>query len=67
MGALSGRVPWKQQQRPGRNPYSVMLSWSKEVNKLVMKCYIQSDPSKRGYLTRMVAVWAEKGVFETNY
>ena len=67
MGALSGRAPWKQQQRPGLNPYFVMLSWSKEVNKLVMKCYIQSDPGQRGYLKRMVAIWAEKGFFETNY
>ena len=67
VGALSGRFPWKQQQRPGRNPYTVMLRWSKEVNKLVMKCYIQSDPRKRGYLKRMVTIWAEKGVFETNY
>ena len=54
MVALSGRVPWEQQQRPGRNSYSVMLRWSKEVNKLVMNCYIQSDPGKRGYLKRMV-------------
>ena len=67
MGALSGRVPWKQPQRPGRNPYTVMVIWSTEVNKLVIKCYIQSDPGKRGYLKRMVVIWAEKGVFETNY
>ena len=38
-----------------------------EVNKLVMKCYIQSDPGKRGYKKRMVTISAEKGVFETNY
>ena len=67
MGALSDRVSMKQQQRPGCNPYIVMLRWSKEVSKLVMKCYIQSDPSKRGCLKRMVTIWAEKGVFETNY
>ena len=67
MGALPGWVPWKQQQRPGHNPYTVMLIWSTEVNKLVMKCYIQSDPGKRGYKKRMVTILAEKGVFETNY
>ena len=27
----------------------------------------QSDPGKRWYLKRMVTIWAEKGVFETNY
>ena len=36
LGALPGWVPWKQQQRPGHNPYTVMLIWSTEVNKLVM-------------------------------
>ena len=52
-----------------------MLRWSNEVNKLVMKCYIQSDPSKKEEKKkkkkkkrkRMVTIWAEKGVFETNY
>ena len=40
-----------------------------------MKCYIQSDPSKKEEKKkkkkkkrkRMVTIWAEKGVFETNY
>ena len=27
----------------------------------------QSDPGERRYLKRMVTIWAEKGVFETNY
>ena len=27
----------------------------------------QSDRGKRWYLKRMVTIWAEKGVFETNY
>ena len=67
VGALSGRPPWGQQKRPGHNPYSVMLRWSKVVNKLVMKCYIQSDPGRRGCLKRMVTIWAEEGVFETHY
>ena len=67
VGALSGRATREQQQRPGQDPYSVMLRWSKEVNKLVMKCYIQSDSGKRGCLKRMVTIWAGKGVFETNY
>ena len=35
------------------------------MNKLVMKCYLQSDPSKRGYRKGMLAIWNEIGVFET--
>ena len=64
--ASPGRVTWEQQQGPGRNPDTARLRWTKEVNKLVMKCYIQSDPSKRGYRKRMLAIWAEIGVFETS-
>ena len=47
MGAVSNRVPWKQKQIPGRNPYSVILRWSKEVNKLVVKCCTKVIPAKR--------------------
>ena len=41
------------------------VHWTKEMNKLVMKCYLKSDPSKRGYRKRMLAIWNEIGVFET--
>ena len=38
--------------------------WTKEVNKQVMRCFYQSDPTKRGYRKRMIAIWKEKGTFE---
>ena len=37
--------------------------WTKEVNKLVMKCFYKSDPSKRGYRWRMMNIWREIRVF----
>ena len=34
------------------------------MNKLVMQCYFQSDPSKRNYRKRMHVIWNEIGGFE---
>ena len=36
----------------------------KEVNKLVMRCFYQSDPTKRGYQKQMIAIWRDTGTFE---
>ena len=33
-------------------------------NKLVMRCFNQSDPTRRGYQKRMIAIWREIGTFE---
>ena len=33
-------------------------------NKLVMRCFYQSDPTRRGYQKRMIAIWREIGTFE---
>ena len=63
--ASRGRVPGVEQPAPARNPATAKLRWTKEVNKLVMKCYINRDPSKRGYRKRMMTIWREEGVFET--
>ena len=41
------------------------VQWTKELNRLVMKCYLKSDPSKRGYRKRMLEIWNKTGVFET--
>ena len=38
--------------------------WTNEVNKLVMRCFYQSDPTRRGYRKRMIAIWREIGTFE---
>ena len=41
-------------------------AWSKEVNKIAMKCFYKSEPSKRGYRKRMFAKWQEIGVFNVS-
>ena len=30
---------------------------AKEENKLVMRCFYQSDPTRRGYQKRVIAIW----------
>ena len=30
------------------------MTWSKEINKVIMKCYIQSEPERRGFRKRML-------------
>ena len=34
------------------------------MNKLIMRCFIESNPSTRGYRKRLLAIWKEIGVFE---
>ena len=63
-----GRGPVATQSCPDRHQATAdrrRVHWTKELNKLVMKCCLKSDPSKRGYRKRMLAIWNEIGVFET--
>ena len=39
------------------------MKWEKEVNKIVIECWIKSEPSKRKYLQQMKKIWDEIGVF----
>ena len=41
-GALSGRCPVGEQRRPSRHPATARMMWSKDVNKVVMECYLQA-------------------------
>ena len=53
------------QQPVFRDPQvTARLKWSKEVNKIVMRCFYSSEPTKRGYRKRMLNVWKGIGVFE---
>lgn len=65
-GATSGRVSGKEQQAPGCYPATARTKWPKEVNRVVMKCYIQSNPGSRGYRKGMFAFWREVGEFENS-
>ena len=70
--ALSpGRCSTGQQRGPGRQPATARMKWSKDVNKVVMRCYLKSDPVNengapiRGYRKRMFRIWQEIGPFES--
>ena len=63
-GSSSGRGTRGQQRVPGRQQATARKTWNKEVNKRIMRCYIESNPSARGYRKRMLAIWKEIGVFE---
>ena len=70
-GASSGRCPVGEQRRPGRDPATARMMWSKDVNKVVMECYLKRKPVNenevpiRGYRQRMFRVWQEIGLFES--
>ena len=70
-GASPGRCPVGEQRRPGRHHVTARIVWSKEINKVDMKCYLKSKPVNekgvliRGYRQRMFQVWQEIGPFES--
>ena len=60
-GVRPGRVSGGRQPDPGRHPTTARIRWSKETNKLVMKCYLMSQPKKWGYRSRMLDIWDRQG------
>ena len=50
--------------RNPRHAEKQRTNWTKEMNKIVIKCFYKSDPSKRGYRKRMHKIWKEEGLFE---
>ena len=39
------------------------MKWEKEVNKIVIECWIRSEPTKRKFRKRMKEIWDEIGIF----
>ena len=37
--------------------------WTSQENKIVMECYLLSEPKIRGYRKRMLSFWLQKGMF----
>ena len=37
--------------------------WTSQENKIVMECYLLSEPIIRGYRKRMLSLWLQKGMF----
>ena len=57
-------APAGRHQAKGRT--NQRMKWEKEVNKIVIECWIKSEPSKRKYRQRMKKIWDEIGVFPVN-
>ena len=37
--------------------------WTSQENKIVMECFLLSEPKIRGYRKRMLSLWLQKGMF----
>ena len=37
--------------------------WTSQENKIVMECYLLSEPKIRGYINRVLGLWLQKGMF----
>ena len=64
-GPLSGRC--SRQGNIGRDHVNPVISkrrkWTSQENKIVMECYLLSEPKSRGYRKRMQSLWQQKGIF----
>ena len=51
----------------GRHDANPVISkrrkWTSQENKIVMECYLLSEPKIRGYRKRMLSLWLQKGMF----
>ena len=50
-------VPVEKEEESDPEVEMVVRRWTKEENKLVMRCFYQSDPTRRGYQKRVIAIW----------
>ena len=64
-GPSSGRC--SRQGNIGRHHANPVISkrrkWTNQENKIVMECYLLSEPKIRGYRKRMLSLWVQKGMF----
>ena len=67
-GVACGMGTGGPQPDPGRHSFTanVKTKWTKELNKIVMKCYLKSDPRKRGFCKGMLTFWNDIGLFEVS-
>ena len=56
-----------RQGNTGRHHANPVISerskWTSQENKIVMECYLLSEPKIRGYRKRMLSLWLQKGMF----
>ena len=68
---LAEQGPWSgrcsRQANIGRHHANPVISmrrkWTSQEIKIVMECYLLSDPKIRGYRKRMLSLWLQKGMF----
>ena len=64
-GPLSSRC--SQQGNIGHHHGNPIISkrrkWTSQDNKIVMECYLLSEPKIRGYKKHMPSLWLQKGIF----
>ena len=64
-GSSSGMC--SEQGNIGRHHANLVISkrrnWTSQENKIVMACYLLSEPKIRGYRKRMLSLWQQKGMF----
>ena len=41
----------------------VRRKWTSQENKIIMECYLLSEPKIRGYRKHMLSLWLQKGMF----
>ena len=62
-----GRCSMVQQHGPGRHQATAAVTrrrkWTQDDNRMVMKCYYESVPSKNGYRKRMLQLWLQMDKF----
>ena len=67
-GSAHGRCGVRDQAPTGHHQATDQtrrrLKWEKEVNRIVIECWVRNEPTKRGYRQRMKRFSDEKGVFE---
>ena len=59
-GPSSGRC--SRQGNIGRHHANLVISKRRNKNKIVMECYLLSEPKIKGYRKRMLSLWVQKGM-----
>ena len=54
----------REEERDPEVEMIVRRRWTKEENKLVMRCFYQNDPTRRRHRKQMISIWIEIGTFE---
>ena len=66
-GLSPGRCPMVEQHGPGRHQATATMTrrrkWTQDDNRMVMRCYYESVPSKNGYRKRMLQLWLRMDKF----